>query len=331
MMATPGLLALFTEGDRARGFGHVSRCSAYAQAWLGRGGRVCWILDGDDEAAAMVGAGHGIIRRRWQEDGGSTLDVRPALALVDSYTASDEALQTLAATADVTVFIDDLGRAYPPGVVVHPAPDRIAPATRQGTQMLSGPSWQPLRPPFWDLPARAGVRPKIERILIVFGGGDLRGMGLVMARLALEVFPSAGVDLVLGAGQPRPDPMPGVSVHQAIDAAAMATLMRKADVAISGAGQTVFELARCGTPAILVGIADNQLANLDHWPALCGYIDAGWWDAADLHGRVTAALMHLADPRRRQDVSLKAAEVVDGQGVRRLFDHLDLRAIQEGL
>ena len=46
MMATPGLLALFTEGDRARGFGHVSRCSAYAQAWLGRGGRVCWILFG---------------------------------------------------------------------------------------------------------------------------------------------------------------------------------------------------------------------------------------------------------------------------------------------
>lgn len=329
-MATPGLLVLFTEGDRVRGFGHVSRCSAYARAWLDRGGQVCWILDGDDEATAAVGAGQRVIRRCWQDDGVSTLDVRPALALVDSYTASDRALRTLAAAADVTVFIDDLGRVYPPAVVVHPAPDEIGSAVQQGTDVLHGPSWQPLRPPFWDLPAGAGVRSEVERVLVVFGGGDLRGMGLAMARLALEVLPSASVDLVLGAGQPKPDPMPGMSVHQAIDAAAMASLMRKADIAISGAGQTVFELARCGTPAILVGIAENQLANLDHWPGLCGYIDAGWWDASDLHSRVTTALKHLADPGRRQDVSLKAAGIVDGQGVRRLFDHLDQRAVQEG-
>ncbi|NBB65687.1 hypothetical protein GVN18_41220 [Pseudomonas sp. ODNR1LW] len=320
---------MFTEGDRVRGLGHVSRCSAYAEAWLRRGGQVCWVLDGDAVAVAAIGPGQTVIRRRWQEDGATPSGLWAAIALIDSYVASAEAMETIAANSDVAVFIDDLGASYPPGVVVHPAPDRPASEASESERVLNGPSWQPLRPPFWDLPKRLPARPDIERILVIFGGGDLRGLAWPMARLARKAFPSGRIDLVLGADQPAPPVTPGVSVHQAIDAAAMASLMLDADIAISGAGQTVFELARCGTPAILVGIAANQKANLDHWPALCGYIAAGVWDAADLDARVKAAMAQLRDPVVRQGIGARAAAVVDGQGVRRLFDYLERSRIQE--
>lgn len=328
-MTTPGLLIVFTEGDRVRGLGHISRCSAYAEGWLRRGGQVCWVLDGDAAAVAAIGPGQKVIRRRWQEDGETPSGLRADIALIDSYVASAEAMATIASSSDVTIFIDDLGASYPSGVVVHPAPDRPASEASENERLLNGPSWQPLRPPFWDLPERLPARRYIERILVIFGGGDLHGLGLPMARLAREAYPAGRVDLVLGAGQPAPPAMPGVSVHQAIDAAAMASLMLEADIAVSGAGQTVFELARCGTPAILVGIAANQKANLDHWPALCGYIVAGVWDAADLEARVKAAMAQLRDPVVRQDIGARAAGVVDGQGVRRLFDHLERSMVQE--
>jgi spore coat polysaccharide biosynthesis predicted glycosyltransferase SpsG len=328
-MTTPGLLIVFTEGDRVRGLGHVSRCSAYAEGWLLRGGQVCWVLDGDAVAIAAIGSGQDVIRRRWQEDGETPSGLRAEIALVDSYVASAEAIATIASNSDVTVFIDDLGSSYPSGVVVHPAPDRPA-AERCGSErVLNGPSWQPLRPPFWDLPERLPVRPDIERILVIFGGGDLHGIGVPIARLARQACPAASIDLVLGAGQPAPPVMPGVSVHQAIDAAAMASLMQAADIAISSAGQTVFELARCGTPAILVGTAANQKANLDHWPALSGYIVAGVWGTADLEPRVKAAMAQLRDPVVRQSIGARAVGVVDGQGVRRLFDHLERFRVQE--
>lgn len=317
-MAQGDLLAIFTEGDVVRGLGHVSRCSAYAQGWADRGGQVCWILDGDAAAAAVIGDGQRVIRRRWQEDAGA-LDARPAVALIDSYVASAEAVEAAASIADLAVFIDDLGQSYPPGVVVHPAPDRTA----TGSLWLEGPAWQPLRPPFWDLPERAPTRLDLERILVVIGGGDLRGIAVDMARLASEAFPFARIDLVLGAGRSAPSPDPRVTVHQAIDASAMASLMLAADVAVSGAGQTVFELARCGTPSVIVGIADNQQINLDHWPALCGFVSAGRWDDADLYAQVRAGLIHLADPLVRSEISRRASNVVDGQGVRRLLDHLD--------
>lgn len=323
-----GLLAVYTEGDSIRGLGHVSRCSAYAQAWLERGGRVCWILDGDDAAVALIGTGQEIIRRPWQKDG-RRFDLDPDVALVDSYVASTEVMETIAAGSGTTIFIDDLGRTYPQGLVVHPAPDRIACAPSETIGVLNGPSWQPLRPPFWDPPARAAVRPGIERILVVFGGGDLRGTGVAMAGLALKIHPSVKIDLVLGASQPVPEAAPGLLIHRSIDASAMVSLMLAADIAITAAGQTVFELARCGTPAILVGVADNQKPNLDHWPSLCGYINAGAWNDEDLEARVTAAIAHLADPIERQAIGHRAVNVVDGQGVRRLFDYLDRHRVQE--
>lgn len=320
-MAAPGRLVVFTEGDRTRGLGHVSRCSAYAQGWAQRGGQVSWVLDGDDAAVALIGAGQQVEKRRWQEDEAPAFDARPDMALIDSYVASDAAMAAIARASVATVFIDDLNRSYPAGFVVHPAPDRGG-ALSVEAGWLEGPRWQPLRPAFWDLPVRGTVSPEIGRVLVVFGGGDLRAMGVAMAHLAAELHPSAQIDLVLGAGQPEPETATNLSVHRGLDAAEMACMMLAADIAISAAGQTVFELARCGTPAVLLGIADNQQANLDHWPDLCGYVSAGRWDAGDVEDRVRTGVAALADPAVRQTVSDRAARTVDGQGVRRLFDHL---------
>lgn len=322
-MDRAGLLVVFTEGDRVRGLGHVSRCSAYAEEWRRRGGRVTWVLDGDETAVRMIGQDQDVRILAWQNGPANALTGRSAaVSLVDSYSATAEVLETVAGTADVTVYIDDLRRTYPEGLVVHPAPDP-APPSQATSIWLEGPRWQPLRSPFWDLEPRPHARAAIERILVVFGGGDLRLMGAAMAGLALDVCPDAGIDLVLGAVQDTPPPSPGITVHQAIDAAAMARLMLHADVAISGAGQTVFELARCGTPTVMLGVADNQRANLDHWPELCGFIDAGSWAAGDLEDRVRDGLLSLCPAPARETVSQRAQTVVDGQGVRRLFDRLN--------
>jgi UDP-2,4-diacetamido-2,4,6-trideoxy-beta-L-altropyranose hydrolase len=322
-MPTPGLLIIFTEGDLVRGLGHVSRCSAYAEAWRARGGEVQWVLDGDAAARAMAGAAE-VRALAWQGSVAEVLgELQPGLALVDSYTAKDGGLAEIADWAEATVFIDDLRRDYPRGLVVHAAPDRTTRRAEPSEAVwLEGPEWQPLRSAFWDLMQRPTARREIERILVVMGGGDLRGLGGVMARLAIEACPEARIDLVLAPGQPEPA-HPHLTTHRGLDAASMAALMMQADVAISGAGQTIFELARCGVPTIMIGVADNQQPNLDHWPALCGFINAGRWDSPELTNRVGAGLDSLTDVRVRQAISDRGADVVDGQGVRRLFERLD--------
>jgi spore coat polysaccharide biosynthesis predicted glycosyltransferase SpsG len=325
-MPPPGLLVVYTEGDRVRGLGHVSRCIAWADGWARRGGRVLWVLDGDPAAAAMIAPGQEIQISRWQNGAnGAAVERAAQVTLVDSYSVTRDTAAAIAATTGATVYVDDLWKDWPPGVVVHAAPDRRpddAAAPDPATTWLTGPTWHPLRAPFVDLTPCGPARRTIRRVLVVFGGGDLRRVGATMADLALQVCEGAEVDLVLGAGQEPPPASRGLTVHQAIDATAMAQLMLEADVAISGAGQTIFELARCGTPTVMVGIADNQRANLEQWPSLCGFIDAGSWHGADLLDRVRNGLVALGPAPARQKISDRAHGIVDGQGVRRLFYYL---------
>ncbi len=322
-MSGPGLLAIYTEGGHVRGLGHVARCSAYARGWLDRGGRVIWTLDGDDLAGAAA-TGCGEVRPgRWQDDPAALPDLHPAVAIVDSYQLTPAVAAAIADRAVMPVFIDDLqALAYPRGLVIHPALDP-APLRPDGADWLTGPVWQPLRPAFWTLAPRGPVRPAIDRILVTMGGSDLYGLGAAIVRLVADRVPGVRIDWVTASDVLSPPP--GVVLHHRLSDQAMAGLMLEADLAISAAGSTVFELARCGVPAILLGVADNQQPNLDHWPDRCGFIDAGLWDAVDRDARVRAALDRLRDPHLRATITDRAMATVDGQGVRRLFDRLQPR------
>lgn len=319
-MTRPGLLVIFTEGGRARGLGHVSRCSAYARYRLDQGGRVLWLLDGDILATEMI-ADCGEVRiGPWQDDPAALPDLNPAVAIIDSYRVTPAVVAAIADQATTPVFIDDLQRTpYPRGLVVHPALDP-APLRPDGAEWLTGPSWQPLRPAFWSVALRGPVRPGVERVLVTLGGGDHDDLGAVIVRQVAEAFPAARIDWI--AGEAVVAPRSGVTVHRRLSDQAMAALMLEADLAVSAAGTTTFELARCGVPTVLLGVADNQQPNLDHWPALCGFIDAGRRTAADRDRRIRAGLDRLRDPRVRRTITDRAEAIVDGQGVRRLFDRL---------
>lgn len=327
-MSRPGLLVIFTEGGRARGLGHVSRCSAYARYRVEQGGRVLWLLDGDDLATAMI-ADCGEVRvGPWQDDPAALPDLRPAVAIVDSYRVSSAVVAAIAVQAMTPVFIDDLQRMpYPRGLVVHPALDP-APLTPDGAEWLTGPSWQPLRPAFWSVAMRGPVRPVVERVLVTLGGSDLQDLGAAIVTQVAAAFPGARIDWVTGDG--AAPPQAGVIVHHRLSDQAMAALMLEADLAVSAAGTTTFELARCGVPTVLLGVADNQQPNLDHWPRLCGFIDAGHRDAGDRDRRIRAGLDRLRDPRLRRTITDRAEATMDGQGVRRLFERLQTQARKGG-
>ena len=321
-MTRPGLLVIYTEGGRARGLGHVSRCSAYARYRRAQGGRVLWMLDGDDLATSMI-ADCGEVRiGPWQDDSAALPDLNPAVAIVDSYRVSAAVVAAIADQAATPVFIDDLQRLrYSRGLVVHPALDP-APQRPDGAEWLTGPLWQPLRPAFWNVALRGPVRPVVERILVTLGGSDVHDLGAAIIRQAAHAFPGAHIDWVTGDGSAPP--APGVTAHRRLSDQAMAALMLEADLAVSAAGSTTFELARCGVPTVLLGVAGNQQPNLDHWPDLCGFVDAGHSDAADRSARIQAGLDSLRDPRVRAVISDRAQATVDGQGVRRLFDRLQV-------
>lgn len=308
-------LVILTEGDAARGLGHVVRCAAYAQGWRARGGQVRWILDGDDRAAAIAAATGPVRRQPWQSGAGQ--DIGPDdIALIDSYGLTEDLAETLHAQAGQTVFIDDLGRlAYPGGLVVSPAAQQADRA--DAAEWLTGPAWQPLRSAFRAGPKRASVPDDIQRVLVAMGGTDVRALSGRMVTIVRRLLPDAAID-VLGPARP----VPGVTAHFDCDADAMARLMTEADLAISAAGQTIFELAACGTATVMVAVADNQAANLTIWPSLAGFEVAGSWDVPDLDLRIARAVTAFGPSQNRLSVARRAQQAIDGGGVDRLLDRL---------
>ena len=321
-------LVIFSEGDAARGLGHLNRCLAYAEYVRARNGSVRWVVDGDAAAGRTLADGWPVDLRAWQAD--PTVAVDPdEIAIVDSYSATDAVMAAVARQARRTVFIDDYVRAdYPtgpvsPGLVVHATPGPVQPRGR--AQWLTGPLWQPLKPAFSDIPRRDAVPRTVGRVLVAFGATDLRGLAGPAVGWVRQVFPDAAVDVILGQGVAHTDPAldaPGVTIHHRLAPDAVARLMTAADLAVGAAGQTLYEWACCGLPGVLVGVAENQRPHMDRWPPTGAFLAAGWWDNPDIAARAVVALKALAPPEPRLAAARAGQAAVDGRGVERLFERL---------
>lgn len=227
------------------------------------------------------------------------------IAVVDSYEAPAQTYACVAEAARIGVWLDDTGRLdYPPGLVVDSGVraagsggDRLPP----GTTMLVGPRFQPLRRPFWT-PSIRNLRDDVERILVVMGGADVRGLVSRVVSALSTAFPSAELDLVRGNRS----------------ATAMAEAMAAADLCVTAAGQTLFELAAVGVPSVGIVAADNQRPNAEGW-AEVGFLRlAGAWSDPDLERSVAKAVGECWSRDARERSSRAGRALCDGRGALRV-------------
>jgi spore coat polysaccharide biosynthesis predicted glycosyltransferase SpsG len=111
---------------------------------------------------------------------------------------------------------------------------------------------------------------------------------------------------------------PGLELRA--DVRDMPSLMAWADVAVSAAGSTSWELAFMGLPTLSIVLADNQspVAEALERHRLAWALGEG---TAMAPSRVTSALRELlADPRRRAAMSRQGRSFVDGRGPRRVVE-----------
>jgi UDP-2,4-diacetamido-2,4,6-trideoxy-beta-L-altropyranose hydrolase len=314
------LLTIYTEASPAIGAGHVVRCSAYAAEWQRLGGRAQWVLDGDpDFAARFLPEGSDFRFADWTTGIGRDL-ATSAIAIVDSYRVDQAVFNDAAACSGQTVAIDDLSLIpYSSGFAVRGSPGPVVIPDGDRAEWLVGPKWQPLRPAFARLSKRQVAR-DIHTIAVLMGGSDVRGLAERTAAIVREVYPYASIAIVgRVAGDALP---PGTTARHDLTAEEISAVLSSADVAVSAAGQTTFELAACGTPSVLVGVADNQRHHLKYWPQTGANVAAGMWDDPDLGDKLASQLQKLATPSVRQEMARAGQAQVDGLGARRLFERL---------
>ncbi len=329
-------VAFVTEGAPEVGLGHVSRCLALARAALAEGARVSVLAAPDPRVAALLaGLPARVVEQPWPADPAGAIEALRALApdaiVVDSYKAAPGFLSALRSLASPVVAVDDTAeRPLPVDVVVNGgvAAESLPYRRSADTELLLGSRYALLDPSFAEAPERRAAE-RVSRILVSLGGGLSAEDVAAAIGAADAVLDGGAVDVAAGPYSRAARELDAialasrnrVTIHR--DRFGLRDLMIAADVAVTGAGMTLYELSVTGTPAVTVCMADNQRPNAEAFERAGAAPSAGRAGEPGLRASIEAALRRLAgDSAARAEVAGRARRLVDGRGAIRVAERI---------
>ncbi|MCB2186166.1 MAG: hypothetical protein KQJ78_07095 [Deltaproteobacteria bacterium] len=196
-------------------------------------------------------------------------------------------------------------------------------------RLCLGPAYALLRPEFRAWRGRPPEpRRAPPRVLVTLGGVDRTGATLRVVEALAGLGPGVAKEVILGAGfahQAALDRLaagraPGFSFHRAVTD--LARRLARADLVISAGGNTLYEAAALGVPALVLWEDPHEALQGEAFAARGAAWNLGKGMATGLQ-EIREAVAHLlADPARREAMSRQGRDLVDGQGVGRLADIL---------
>ncbi|MFU8849809.1 PseG/SpsG family protein [Micromonospora sp. SL1-18] len=324
-----------------RGVGHLVRCLALGEEFLARGAHVELLgsVAGVDWAARQLAA-RGIPHHPGPDTPAGLVAVAREHALdvlvLDSYELDPACAGALRAAGIRTLAVvdgDTRGQDADLYLDQNLGADTVAPADR----LLAGTGYALLRRevlsrrPAAPRPPTRAARP---RVLAFFGGTDAFGAAPPLARLLLATGQPMELTVVVARESLEADlvalrPGRGQTLRPVPPTDTLPELIAAADLVVSAAGTSTWELCCLGAPSALVCVVDNQresyhrvireevAAGLGELPTLVAAGPEG-------HAARTRALRILRElltsAERRADLSARGWSTVDGRGPARVVD-----------
>lgn len=336
-----GTLLIRADAGPEIGAGHVMRCLALAQAWQDRGGRVVFAMaestpgirarlnDENCEIAHL----HAVIGD--SQDAAATVSTarehNAAWIVLDGYAFDSRYQAHVKNTRNHILYVDDLAACdrYHADIVLNPnlsGSESSYVDRAERAPLLVGTRYSLLRREFrrWANWTRT-IPPVAGKVLITLGGSTPRDLALrvldALSQIQSEVENAVFVvgtttedfDSLNRAAQSLSEKV--TFVRSATD---MAALMMQADVAVSAAGSTCWELCSLGLPSLLMDVADNQTAEaleLDR-RGYAKYVGSAATLRPEKLANDIRELLHSEETRR--NLSSKGRELVDGRGAERV-------------
>lgn len=283
-------LILRADANARIGTGHLMRCMALGQAWQDAGrqaedggqttegsGRVVFITccENPDLLQRLRNEKFEVIELKNPDEFPACLSSVPRppssdpWVVLDGYQFTIDDHRAVRCAGYRLLLIDDCGHlpAYECDLLLNQnlhAAD-VDYAVNPEARLLLGPDFTLLRREFQPPQTAAEPLPSAgTRLLVTLGGADPDNVTrTVIAALENANLPELRADIVVGPANPH-----RVSLENAVERSAaqvqlihsadMAECMRRADVAISAAGSTCWELCRLGVPFVTLTLAENQ-------------------------------------------------------------------------
>jgi len=336
-----GSLLVRTDANSQIGAGHFMRCLALAQTWQEQGGTAIFLMAPGASTLGKRLENENIREIRLSAQAASSADAEETAAValrdnaswvaLDGYQFSPDYQRRLKDKISHLLLFDDLAAAerYHADLLLnqnaYATPEMYV--NRAGScTLLLGATYLLLRREFqeWRDHDRQ-IAPRTRNLLVTFGGSDAENATeLALQALALLPAPAMNVRVLVGASNPHRAALERVaakldhSVEFQTDSKRIAEEMAWADVAVSAAGSTSWELGFMGLPSLLIAVSENQdgCAQYLHQHGIA--ISLGRQSQAQPAEAAAALSALAADPARRTEMSSRGRALIDGRGAERV-------------
>lgn len=314
------------------GMGHRVRCQALAQAFQALGWHCEFVVH--RRYAQFAGASDRLIDSEVEF---LSLAEQADLVILDHYVYQTVDINRLYQHQKHLLVLDDMNDRgdFSAAWVLNPLNEKYASSV---LHPLTGSRFALLRPFFSQaLQVQAATKENPEKLLITLGGTDPLALTLPIIQSLLSLnFPKEKLLVMLGRNAMNAERVMDFCRQENIeverDVQDVTVLMRRAKMAISAAGGTLFELACLGVPTVFAQVADNQTRSLEQ------HVPLGWCKTIrfdnvpyDLRKervkRLTEELQRLWSDEMWQCKARQSAQsLVDDQGASRVAEviHKDL-------
>lgn len=314
--------------------GHMMRCLAIADAARNLGEETMFVLADAQAAGLLSSRGYRfiVLGTPWDDMEAELpeliLVIRknkiPGL-LVDSYQVTKNYLRELQNETQVC-YIDDL-YAFP-----YPVDTMICYEIYCDTfdywkhytqeQLYLGTDYAPLKAAFCGC-SEKNIHRKAECLLLLFGGAvPYDFLEQLLKKMERDAYRE--IHVVCARSDTKYEMLcetykmeKNVRIHPFVTN--LDILMKRADLAVSAGGVTIYELCACGTPTISYAMADNQLGTVRKFAEDGVIAYAGDIRKDPVADRVCSLLRrYRCDQQLRRERSRKMQKLVDGKGAQRI-------------
>ena len=245
--------------------------------------------------------------------------------VLDGYHFSSAYQRAVKASGRQVLAVDDLahlGRYHVDALLnQNPAAKKLAYGCQPTALKLFGADYALVHPRFVaSRDAPRAITPVARRILITLGGADPKNVSLrVIQALRRLDTPDLAATIVVGPANRHLESLRKAVAGDEerfrliIDPPEMGSWMALADVAITAAGSTCWELACLGLPSLAIIVADNQVGLAGALAARDAIRLLGWEHELSVERLEQEVLALLDDPPARQLMSQRGRELVDGR------------------
>jgi UDP-2,4-diacetamido-2,4,6-trideoxy-beta-L-altropyranose hydrolase len=351
-----GELCIRADARSDTGIGHLMRCLALAQAWQDRGGTASFVTATESPALLKRLESGGFAVHRLQAEAASPADAaETAVAaktrgtswmVVDGYPFGPAYLQALRTEGVQLMVIDDLATQdfAAAQLIVNPnvqaTPGSYA-GKKGGDRVLAGSRFALLRREFRAnaIAGRAATQTwpdKAKRsppghVVITMGGSDPpNATGRILEILSGFGDRRLHITVILGPANTHRASLEPVletlrrkhEVELLVDPPDLVAALARADLAISAASTSCWELASLGIPLAIVVLADNQLAGAEALAQRGTAVLLGWHHELSAAAVLQQLRVLFEQPELLRRLSDAARSLIDGRGAGRVAERM---------